>query len=76
MLNTDDLIEMFHDHLDGTYERFTIEDISFFPSEILEAFPNAYDKLFKEYVNQLDVTWISNGEDGYYTLNTLQNEDN
>lgn len=77
MLSTEDLIEMFNDHLDGTYARFTIKDINFFPSEILEAFPNAYDKLFREYVNELDVTWIdTNDGDGYYTITTLQNKDN
>ena len=75
MLNHDDLVEMFIDYLDSTYEKYAIEDIAFFPSEILERFEGAWDKLFKEYIDKLDITWVQTGEDGYYKLNTLLDEE-
>ena len=75
MLNHDDLVEMFIDYLDNHYEKYAIEGIVFFPSEILEHFEGAWDKLFKEYIDSLDITWVQTGEDGYYKLNTLLDED-
>lgn len=76
MLNIQDLESMFNDYLDNHYDKWIIDDLTFYPSEILQAFQNLYDTLFKRYIDTLDLTYIKlDDNDGYYKLNTLLNED-
>lgn len=67
MLDISELRDMYIEHLDSYYESVKIEGIVFVPSEILEKFPNAFDKAFEDYINDV-ADWVSTGEDGYYKL--------
>ena len=75
MLTDRDLLDMFHEHLDSKYETIVIEDFSFFPSEVLEQFPNAYGKAFESYLDEIGAEWIQTEEDGYYKLNNMFEEE-
>ena len=76
MLNIEDLQELFNDYLDTNFNCFEAHDIKLFPSEILEQFPPAYDKLFKEYRERLGVVWVPTiDDDGYYQIESLLNEE-
>ena len=73
MYSTQDLIEMFNEHLDSTYIVINIENIGFFASEILEKFPNAYDAAFQTFLDDIGAEWVETDEDGFYKLpNTEQ----
>lgn len=67
-VTTDDLLTMFDEYLDANYNHFQIDELVFYPSEILKHFEEAYDNKFKTYTSELGLSKVINepDDDSYY----------
>lgn len=74
-IQLDDLCDMFDEYIDGIYEPFVLDDIKIPASEILKERPWAYDKQFEKYIKDFEVGYVNLGDDSYYTINVINEED-